>query len=101
MVLASKGYPDTPETGKAVTGLDSLGDEDDVVVYHAATALKDGAVKTVEASVWGRMIVAIASANELRTCAFFAPGGARARACNDDRACGEKAMSVNKSGARR
>jgi hypothetical protein len=35
--------------------------------------LQNGAVKTAEALIWGRTIVAIAPATELRTCAFFAP----------------------------
>jgi phosphoribosylamine--glycine ligase len=53
IVLCAKGYPDTPETGKTVKGLDTLGNEADVVVYHAATALKDGVVKTVGGRVLG------------------------------------------------
>jgi phosphoribosylamine--glycine ligase len=53
VVVASKGYPDTPETGKVVTGLDSLKDWSDVVVYHAATKREDGQVKTVGGRVLG------------------------------------------------
>ena len=53
VVVASKGYPDTPETGKVVTGLDSLKDWSDVVVYHAATKREDGHVKTVGGRVFG------------------------------------------------
>ena len=53
VVLASKGYPDTPETGKAVTGLESLKDWSDVFVYHAATKLEQGVVKTVGGRVLG------------------------------------------------
>ena len=37
VVVASRGYPETPETGKVITGLDALKDWKDVVVYHAAT----------------------------------------------------------------
>ena len=53
VVLASKGYPDTPETGKVISGLDALKDWHDVVVYHAATRREDGAVKTVGGRVLG------------------------------------------------
>jgi phosphoribosylamine--glycine ligase len=53
VVLASRGYPDTPETGKVVTGLETVKDWSDVVVYHAATKRADGAVKTVGGRVLG------------------------------------------------
>jgi phosphoribosylamine--glycine ligase len=53
VVVASKGYPDSPETGKVVTGLDSLKDWSDVVVYHAATRREEGQVKTVGGRVFG------------------------------------------------
>jgi phosphoribosylamine--glycine ligase len=53
VVVASKGYPDTPETGKIVTGLDSLKEWSDVVVYHAATKREDAHIKTVGGRVLG------------------------------------------------
>jgi phosphoribosylamine--glycine ligase len=53
VVVASKGYPETPETGKLITGLDSLKEWSDVVVYHAATKRDDGQVKTVGGRVLG------------------------------------------------
>jgi len=53
VVLASKGYPDACETGKVVSGLDALREDTDVVVYHAATAQKDGQVVTVGGRVLG------------------------------------------------
>jgi phosphoribosylamine--glycine ligase len=53
IVLASRGYPETPETGKVITGLDALAKETDVVVYHAATAQKDGQIVTVGGRVLG------------------------------------------------
>lgn len=37
VVMASKGYPDEYETGKSITGLESLQAEADVVVFHAGT----------------------------------------------------------------
>jgi phosphoribosylamine--glycine ligase len=53
VVVASRGYPDTPDTGKTITGLDALKEWTDVVVYHAATKRENGAVKTVGGRVLG------------------------------------------------
>ena len=53
VVMASKGYPDESETGKEVRGLDSLKSATDVIVYHSATALRDGKVVTVGGRVLG------------------------------------------------
>jgi phosphoribosylamine---glycine ligase len=53
VVVASKGYPDAPDTGKTITGLDALKEWTDVVVYHAATKRENGDVKTVGGRVLG------------------------------------------------
>jgi phosphoribosylamine--glycine ligase len=53
VVLAAKGYPDDVETGDPIRGLEDLQGEADIVVYHAATALKDGKVVTVGGRVLG------------------------------------------------
>jgi len=53
VVIASRGYPDAPETGHVITGLDALKDWSDVVVYHAATKRQDGEVRTVGGRVLG------------------------------------------------
>jgi phosphoribosylamine--glycine ligase len=53
VVMASKGYPEEAETGKEVRGLDSLKSATDVIVYHSATALRDGKVVTVGGRVLG------------------------------------------------
>ena len=53
VVLAAKGYPGEVTTGDAIQGLDTLTGEADIVVYHAATALKDGKVVTVGGRVLG------------------------------------------------
>lgn len=37
VVLASKGYPDNPEKGKVIRGLEELKNRDDVMVFHAGT----------------------------------------------------------------
>ncbi len=44
VVLAAKGYPEAPQKGDEITGLAK--DEDDVHVFHAGTAEKDGKVVT-------------------------------------------------------
>jgi phosphoribosylamine--glycine ligase len=51
VVMASKGYPEAIETGKDIRGLDALGS--DVVVFHAATAQRDGRLVTVGGRVLG------------------------------------------------
>jgi phosphoribosylamine--glycine ligase len=53
VVLAAKGYPDAPETGKVIEGLDGLQGLADVLVYHAATTLRDGKPVTVGGRVLG------------------------------------------------
>jgi len=52
-VVASRGYPDTPDVGKVVTGLDSVKDWTDVIVYHAATKREEGEIRTVGGRVFG------------------------------------------------
>jgi phosphoribosylamine---glycine ligase len=37
VVLASGGYPDRPEKGKVIRGLDALSGREDVMVFHAGT----------------------------------------------------------------
>src|SRR5262249_10565934 len=37
VVLASRGYPEKPETGKVITGLDAASTLDDVLIFHAGT----------------------------------------------------------------
>jgi phosphoribosylamine--glycine ligase len=37
VVVASKGYPDKPEKGKVIKGLETLKNEKDIMVFHAGT----------------------------------------------------------------
>jgi phosphoribosylamine--glycine ligase len=53
VVLASRGYPDTPEIGKVITGLDAVREFGDVIVYHAATKRDNDEVRTVGGRVLG------------------------------------------------
>jgi phosphoribosylamine--glycine ligase len=44
LVLASRGYPESASKGDAISGLDSV--DEDVEVLHAGTAERDGALVT-------------------------------------------------------
>jgi len=46
VVLSSRGYPDVFPKGERIEGLESAAAMDDVFVFHAGTARKDGAVVT-------------------------------------------------------
>ena len=46
VVVAARGYPDTPETGQAVLGLDAAASVPGALVFHAGTAERDGGVVT-------------------------------------------------------
>jgi phosphoribosylamine--glycine ligase len=53
VVIAARGYPDAPETGDAISGLEALKGLPDVAVFHAGTARKDGTLVTVGGRVLG------------------------------------------------
>jgi phosphoribosylamine---glycine ligase len=53
VVLAARGYPDSPETGQAIEGLAALDGQKDLIAFHAATAHRDGKVMTVGGRVLG------------------------------------------------
>jgi phosphoribosylamine--glycine ligase len=60
VVVASGGYPDDYTTGHEISGLGSV--EDDVLVFHAGTALRDdGAVVTAG----GRVLTVVATGSSL------------------------------------
>ena len=46
VVIASRGYPEKPEKGKVIEGLDEVKSLRDVVIFHAGTTVKDGKVVT-------------------------------------------------------
>ncbi|MDZ4740949.1 MAG: phosphoribosylamine--glycine ligase [Alphaproteobacteria bacterium] len=43
VVMAATGYPDSPKKGSVIRGLDDAADND-VVVFHAGTAIRDGEI---------------------------------------------------------
>ncbi len=53
VVMASKGYPGTYEKGKEIHGLEEVSNMEDVVVFHAGTAIKDGKIVTAGGRVLG------------------------------------------------
>jgi phosphoribosylamine--glycine ligase len=61
VVMASGGYPGSYEKGKVISGLSSAGALDDVVVFHAGTAERDGDVVTSG----GRVIGVTGTASDL------------------------------------
>ncbi len=78
VVLASGGYPGRYETGAAIAGLEAASALDDVLVFHAGTAVRDGSVVTAGGrvlTVVGRgrdFPAAIARAYEAAACITFA-----------------------------
>ncbi len=46
VVLASKGYPEKPEDGKEIKGLEEVEGMEDVVIFHAGTEIREGKVFT-------------------------------------------------------
>lgn len=61
VVLASKGYPEKPEVGKEIHGLEDIKDEN-VIIFHAGTELKDGKFITTG----GRVLNVCAWGNSLK-----------------------------------
>lgn len=53
VVVASGGYPDAYEKGKIISGLDETDGIEDVVVFHAGTAVKNGDIVTAGGRVLG------------------------------------------------
>ena len=68
VVLAARGYPDTPEKGKKISGLEKLGDNSDVAVFHAGTnKTADGWV-----TAGGRVLAVSALGTDLESAAAAA-----------------------------
>jgi len=53
VVIASKGYPDTYQTGKVISGLEEAKALKDVMVFHAGTAADKGRIVTAGGRVLG------------------------------------------------
>jgi phosphoribosylamine--glycine ligase len=71
VVLASEGYPETPRTGRVITGLDTALAIHGVTVAHAATALSEGRL----VATGGRVLSVVATGadfSEARSRAYLA-----------------------------
>jgi phosphoribosylamine--glycine ligase len=62
VVLAAPGYPGTITTGAPIRGLEDASKLDNVVVFHAGTAVRDGKVVTAG----GRVLTVVAAAPDYR-----------------------------------
>ena len=60
VVAASGGYPGTYASGKVISGLDEVGSDEDVVVFHAGTARRGHEVVTA-----GGRVLAVTAGSEL------------------------------------
>jgi len=59
VVLASKGYPEKPEDGKEILGLEEVEKLEDIVLFHAGTEERNGKIYTrggrvLNVCAWGR-----------------------------------------------
>lgn len=78
VVMASRGYPDDYETGKVISGLESVKQEDGIVAFHAGTRSDGDQILTSGGRVLG--VTAIGYENDLRgtiAAAYRAVGGIR------------------------
>jgi phosphoribosylamine--glycine ligase len=73
VVVASEGYPETPVTGRTITGVETALAIHGVTIAHAATALSDGAL----VATGGRVLSVVATGSdfgEARSRAYLALG---------------------------
>jgi phosphoribosylamine--glycine ligase len=68
VVLASRGYPDAPELGKVISGIDEAEKVEGVKVFHAGTRKENGAYVTSG----GRVLGVTARGPELKTAVWRA-----------------------------
>lgn len=66
VVLASEGYPESPQTGRPIEGLDEAAAVDGVRLVHAATASPDAPGGSLVAT-GGRVLNVVAVASDFRT----------------------------------
>jgi phosphoribosylamine--glycine ligase len=60
VVIASRGYPETAESGQPIEGIDRAEDVPGVSVYHAGTAMRDGQLVTAG----GRVLTVVGRGSE-------------------------------------
>jgi phosphoribosylamine--glycine ligase len=62
VVMASRGYPESSETGQLIDGVDAAGALPGVTVCHAGTALRDGTLVTAG----GRVLTVVGEGHDFR-----------------------------------
>jgi phosphoribosylamine--glycine ligase len=62
VVLAAGGYPDAPEMGKVIDGIDAAGEVPGSIVFHAGTAKRDGRLVTAG----GRVLTVVGRSTSYR-----------------------------------
>jgi phosphoribosylamine--glycine ligase len=65
VVMASRGYPDAVEVGNTISGCESFANRQDLVLFHAGTKRKDGALVTAGGRVLG--VTALGFGQDLET----------------------------------
>jgi len=71
VVLASRGYPESSESGRAIEGVDRAGALPGVTVYHAGTALRGDRLVTAS----GRVLTVVGRGSDLTEAIARAYGG--------------------------
>jgi len=61
VVISSKGYPESYETGQEISGLENFSDRDDIKVFHSGTKLENSNILTDG----GRVLCVTALGNDL------------------------------------
>ena len=93
VVLAARGYPGAFDKGLPVSGLDAAEALPDVLVFHAATALREGRVVTDG----GRVLTVVGRGNDYATAmqrAYEAVGRIHFDGCHYRSDIGRKALTV-------
>ena len=93
VVLAAGGYPDAPETGKAIDGLAAASDVPGAIVFHAGTAKREGRLVTAG----GRVLTVVGRSTTFRNAidtAYAAASRIHFDGMQYRRDIGKKALSV-------
>ena len=93
VVLAAGGYPDAPETGKPIEGIDAASEAPGSIVFHAGTATREGRLVTAG----GRVLTVVGRGTTYRDAidrAYAAASRIHFEGMQYRRDIGRKALSV-------